>query len=175
RLRLSRPAALFPYTTLFRSSGQLRDDLLREAEGRVDAGADGGAAEGHLGDARQGRLYALDAEPDLAGVAAELLAEGDGGRVHEVGAAGLDGGRPELRLRLERRREVVERGDEVVDERPRDGDVHRGREDVVRRLRGVDVVVGVHGRTELLGGEGREHLVHVHVRAGARTGLVGVD
>src|SRR5690606_34715596 len=28
---------------------------------------------------------------------------------------------------------------------------------------------------ELLGREGREHLVHVHVRAGARAGLVGVD
>jgi hypothetical protein len=38
---------------------------------------------------------------------------------------------------------VVERGDEVVDERLRDGDVHGGREDVVR-LRRVDVVVRVH-------------------------------
>ena len=35
----------------------------------------------------------------------------------------------------------------------------------LRRLRGVHVVVGVHGRAEPLGGQGREHLVGVHVRA----------
>ncbi len=92
---------------------------------------------------------ALDAEAHLARVAAELLAEGHGRRIHEVGAAGLDGARPQLGLLLEGDREVVERGDEVADERARHGDVHRGREHVVRRLRGVDVVVRVHGRAEL--------------------------
>ena len=126
------------------------DDLLREARRGVDAGADGGAAERNLGDAGERRpAIALDAEPHLARVAAELLAEGDRGRVHEVGAAGLHGALPQLGLLLERDGEVVERGDEVADEGARDGDVHRGREHVVRRLRRVDVVVGVHGRAEL--------------------------
>jgi DNA ligase (NAD+) len=60
-------------------------------------------------------------------------------------------------------REVVERGDEGVDERLGDGDVHRGREHVVRRLGGVHVVVGVHGRAETARRESRQHLVHVHV------------
>ena len=56
-------------------------------------------------------LHALDAEADLAGVAAELLAEGDRGRIHEVGATGLDDGLPHLGLALERDGEVVEGGD----------------------------------------------------------------
>ena len=37
------------------------------------------------------------------------------------------------------------------------------------------MVVGVNGFLELSGGEGGQHLVHVHVGAGARTCLVGVD
>ena len=55
------------------------------------------------------------------------------------------------------------------------GDVHGGREDVVRGLRRVDVVVGVHGRAEVLGGERGKHLVDVHVARGAAAGLVDVD
>src|SRR6185437_6652279 len=72
-------------------------------------------------------------------------------------------------------REVVECRDQVVDQRPGDGDVHRGREDVVGRLRRVDVVVRVHRTAEAARGERREHLVHVHVRGGPGPGLVDVD
>ena len=58
---------------------------------RVDAGADRGAAERQLADARQARRSARSiAVLDLRGVAAELLAQRDGRRVHEVGAARLD-------------------------------------------------------------------------------------
>ena len=155
--------------------GEQLDDLLRESERRVDAGPGGGAAQRNLGDAGECRLHALDAEAHLTGVAAELLAERDRGGVHEVRAAGLHRVLPQLGLRLEGDGEVVERGDERVDERLRDGDVHGGREHVVRRLRGVHVVVRVHVRTEDAGGESGEHLVHVHVRRRAGARLVGVD
>ena len=144
-------------------------------ERRVDAGADGRAAERNLRDPRQHRLHPLDAQAHLSCVAAELLPERDRGRVHQVRAAGLDGVLPQLRLLLEGDREVVERRDEVVDELLGDGDVHRRREHVVGGLRGVHVVVGVHRRAEATGREGRQHLVHVHVRRGAAAGLVDVD
>ena len=115
----------------------------------VDAGADGGAAERNLGDAGERRLHALDAEPDLPGVAAELLAEGDGGGIHEVGAAGLDDASstapPSPRATTARWSSAGMRSSM---QRAGDGDVHRGGEDVVGRLRGVDVVVGVHRRAE---------------------------
>ena len=47
----------------------------------------------------------------------------------------------------------IEGRDEAVDQLLRHGDVDRCREDVVRRLRGVDVVVWVHVRTEIASGE----------------------
>ena len=155
--------------------GEGGDDELGEAGRGVDAGADRGSAERDLGDAHDGRGDALDAEANLPGVAGEFLAEGHGGGVHEVGAAGLDGGLPQVGLGLERAGEMVERGDQVVQQRTGDGHVHRGGEYIVGRLRGVDVVIGVHGRAEQSRRERREHLVHVHVRRGAAAGLVGVD
>jgi hypothetical protein len=132
-------------------------------------------AERDLRDAGERGAHALDAEAHLARVARELLAERDRGRVHEVRAAGLDEPLPRLGLRLEGLREVLERGDQLGEESARDGDVHRGGEDVVRRLRCVDVVVRVHGLAERRRGEGREDLVHVHVRARAGARLVHVD
>jgi hypothetical protein len=92
-----------------------------------------------------------------------------------VGAARLDDGLPLFGLALERLCEVVEGGDEIGDECLGHCDVHRCREDIVRRLRRVNVVVRVNLAAELLGRERRQNLVHVHVRAGARAGLVGVD
>ena len=96
------------------------DDLLREAGRGVDAGADGGAAE-RAPRRRGGAPPATRSMPRRIWrrVAAELLAERDRRRVHEVGAAGLDHARPRLGLRLEGDREVVEGGDQVVDERLR--------------------------------------------------------
>ena len=49
--------------------------------------------------------------------------------------------------------------------------MHGRREDVVRRLAHVDVVVRMH----VLAGQARDHLVRVHVRARARPGLEDVD
>ena len=74
-------------------------------------------------------------------------------------------------LPLERRGERLERGKQVVRELAQRGEVHRGREDVVRRLAHVHVVV----RVDVLAGERRDDLVRVHVRARARPGLEDVD
>ena len=57
---------------------------------RVEPGADRGAADRQLAQTGQRRLDAVDGVLDLAGVAAELLAEADRHRVHEVRASDLD-------------------------------------------------------------------------------------
>ena len=75
-----------------------------------------------------------------------------------------------LRARA-RRASRVERRQQVVDDLVERGEVHGGREDVVRALAHVDVVVRVHA----LAGERRDHLVRVHVRRGAGAGLEDVD
>ena len=70
---------------------------------------------------------------------------------------------------------MLQRRHQVVDDRARGRDVDRGREDVVGRLRRVDVVVGVHAATEALGGQSGDDLVGVHVARRARPGLEDVD
>ena len=56
-------------------------------------------------------------------------------------------------------------------------DVHRRREHIVGRLSEIDVIIRVHEAvfaspaTEQFRGAIRKHLVHVHVRLGAGTGL----
>ena len=137
----------------------------------VEAGAGGGAAERDLADPAQRRLDPLDAEPDLGGVAAELLAEGDRHRVHQVGAAGLDDVGELLRLRLQRRLERAHRRQQVVGDLAERRQVDGGGEDVVGGLAHVDVVVGVGA----VAGEVGDHLVGVHVRGGAGAGLEDVD
>ena len=74
-------------------------------------------------------------------------------------------------LRVERRGEPVERGQQVVADLVERGEVDRRREDVVRGLAHVDVVVGMGA----VAGEVGDHLVRVHVRRGARAGLEDVD
>lgn len=65
----------------------------------------------------------------------------------------------------------------MVDDRTRGGDVHRGREHVVRRLAAIDVIVWMHGAAfaalaaEQLARAVRDHLVEVHVGLRARTRL----
>ena len=58
--------------------------------------------------------HAPAAEPDLRGVAGELLAERDRDRVHQVRAAGLDDVLERLGLGRERRLELLERGQQPV-------------------------------------------------------------
>src|SRR3972149_665709 len=120
---------------------------------------------------RQRVRNARDALAHLRGVPAELLPERHGHSVHPVRAAGLDdvvelhgpGG--------ERGRQALERGQQVVCRLVQRGEMHGRREDVVRGLPHVHVVV----RVDALAGEGGDHLVRVHVRGGARAGLEDVD
>ena len=75
--------------------GELGSREFGELRVRVDAGADGSAAEGDFTQLLLRRLRALYAALDLAGVTDELLAEPDRGGVLQMRAAGLDDA-PEL-------------------------------------------------------------------------------
>ena len=154
---------------------QHRDRPRGEARRHVDAGADRGAAEGQLRQPGQGGRQALDAGADLGRVAAELLAQRDRRGVHEVRPAGLHHARELVALGLQRLRQMLQCGKEVVDQAGRGGQVDAGREDVVARLAGVDVVVGMDGPSQSLRRQRGDHLVGVHVAAGARAGLKHVD
>ena len=92
-----------------------------------------------------------------------------------MGPPGLDDAGEALGHLLEGGDERLDGGVDVGDELLGDGDADRRRHRVVRRLRGVDVVVGVHVTPEGPAGERRQHLVDVHVRRRARTRLVHVD
>ena len=76
-----------------------------------------------------------------------------------------------MRLLFERSGERVERGQQVALELAERGEMDRGREDIVRALPHVDVVVRVH----VLAGQGGDDLVGIHVRARARARLEDVD
>ena len=146
-------------------------DPLGELGMGVEARADGGPAERDLAQPGERSLDAGDPLAHLRGVAAELLAQRHGHGVHKVRAARLHDVVELLRLPLERGREGVERRQQVVRRLIESGEVNSRREDVVRRLAHVHVVVGV----DVLACEGRDHLVRVHVRRSARAGLEDVD
>ena len=116
-------------------------------------------------------LDPLDAEPHLRRVAAELLAEGDRDRVHQVGAAGLDDVGELRRLLSRAPSSAAHRRQQVVGDLVERRQVDGGGEDVVGGLAHVDVVVGMGP----LAGEVGDHLVGVHVRGGAGAGLEDVD
>jgi hypothetical protein len=80
----------------------------------------------------------------LGRVAAELLPEGDGHRVHQMRAARLDDVVELDRLGLEGIGESLQRRQQIVDELVESGKVHRRRKDIVRGLPHVHVVVRVH-------------------------------
>ena len=74
-------------------------------------------------------------------------------------------------LAAKRRLELLQRGQQRVRRLVERGEVDRAREDVVRRLPHVHVVV----RVRAVAGERRDDLVGVHVRRRARAGLEDVD
>eukprot|EP00053_Salpingoeca_punica_P014059 m.127581 g.127581 ORF g.127581 m.127581 type:complete len:519 (+) comp16367_c6_seq3:176-1732(+) len=159
-----------------RREGQPRDacdaggDEVGEACGRVEAGADGGAALGELHEVREGGLDAAEGVGDLGGVAGELLAEGERGGVLGVCAANLDDVGPGARLGVKGGMHVAEGRQEAVVDLLGAGNVHGGRVCVVGGLAHVDVVVrvdrllGAEHAAEHLNRAVRHHLVGVHVR-----------
>src|SRR5262249_46009125 len=160
---------------------QLGGDPLAEAGWRVDAGPERRATNRKLGEMRERGPHARDAVADDARVAAELLTEGHRYRILEVRPAGLDHVGEGPRAILERGGELLEGGQEIADDRAVGRDVDRGREDVVRALPHVHVVVRVDDRllaalrAEVLEGAIGDHLVRIHVRRRPGAGLEDVD
>ena len=105
--------------------GDLGDDTLREPARAVDARADRRASDGQLADSRQHTHDPLDAVLDGLRVAAELLAERDRRRVHEVGAPGLDHRAEPALLPAQLLRQLLERGDQVLRQLPSRREVDR--------------------------------------------------
>ena len=56
----------------------------------VDPRSHGGASDGQFVESRQRSLHALHGQLDLSRPAADLLAQTDRHRIHQVGPAGLD-------------------------------------------------------------------------------------
>ncbi len=143
----------------------------------VEAGADGGAAEGDFVKIRQGHLDAFDVLADLVRVRRELLAEGQRHCIHQMGAADLDDVRKLVGLGSQNVPKVAHRRQELVDDAFDGRNMHRGWERVVGGLPPVDVVVWVDGvfgadlAARELYGAVRDHLVGVHVGLGAAPSL----
>ena len=147
----------------------------------VQSGADRRRADVQLAQLLRRGRDVLRAALDAGGVAAEFLSERDRHRILQMGAAGLENAGERLRLfpagcRRGHRAGGDQRLDAQQQRQPR-----RGRENVVRRLAHVDVVVGVHPLigparfAEDFGGAVREHLVRVHVVRRAGAGLIDID
>jgi hypothetical protein len=146
----------------------------------VQARAGGRAAEGHLRQ-RLGRvLDAVDGLVDLRRVAAKLLSQAHGRRIHEVGASAFNHVVKLVGLFAQGVVQGVEGGEQfLLHPHPR-GHVHGRRDRVVRRLRHVHVVVRVYGLaaerfSHEHGGPVADDLVGVHVRGGAAPGLEDVE
>ena len=140
-------------------------------------GADGGAAERHLGHPRAGpprsrsmprrtcAAYPPSSWPSVTGVASMRWVRP---------ALTTSAVRPACVARTPRRG-ARSAGTRSSSSGPRGREVDGGRERVVARLRGVDLVVRVHLPPEPAARERGDHLVDVHVRRGARPGLEDVD
>ena len=111
--------------------GDLGRNLLGEADGRVQAGADGGAALRELHQLGERHLDALDPVFDLLRVAGKFLAQCQRRRVLRVRAADLDDVLPSFRLVVQRVAQLLQRGQQPVNDFLRAGDVHRRRIGVV--------------------------------------------
>ena len=92
-------------------------------------------------------------------------------------APDLDDARPRVALVVQNVAQLLQGGEQPVNDLLGTSDVHCRRVGVVRRLRHVDVVVRMHGflrallTAERLDGAVRNHLVGIHVRLRARTRL----
>ena len=116
-------------TRLFRDG--FRNSLCK-ALFRIEAGADGRSSLSEHAQARDGVLDALNAECELLHVAGELLAERERCGVLQVRPANLDDVVEALCLCVERVPERSELGQELVRDLDDGGNVHGGRERVVR-------------------------------------------
>ena len=142
----------------------------------IQSRAERRAADGKGMDGRQRGAQRRFGKGELGRVAAELLAKGERRGVLQVRAADLEDTGECRRLGLQGRAQPRER----CQQRSRlqhSGDVHGRREDIVRGLAEVDVVVWMHATrrseppAECERCQVGDHLVDVHVALSAGTGL----
>ena len=112
--------------------GDLGRDRDIEPLGRVEAGADRGAALRELHHPVRRRLDPLTRQNQLRGIARKLLPQGERRRVLQMGAADLHDIVPRRDLRADRISQSLERRIEPVRYRSCRRDVERRREAVVR-------------------------------------------
>ena len=141
---------------------QLGSDLSAEVSRGVQAGTHCSAADRQFAETGKCCFNTLNAGLDLAGVAAEFLAEGDRYGIHKVGAAGLDHVLPFLGFLGQGFLQHLQAGDEVFHGGLGGCHVGCGGESVVGGLSHVDVIVGVN-LNAVLCGDGGDDLVGVHV------------
>jgi hypothetical protein len=157
--------------------GGLLGELLGEADLGVEAGADRGAALGQLQQARQGRFDRGRCRIRPARHSRRIPGRASAASRPGMGAADLDDVGEGLGLGVQRRAAPISAGHQPVLDLLDRGDMHGGREAVVRRLAHIDVVVGMdrllraHLAAQHLDGAVRDHLVGVHVGLGAGAGL----
>ena len=152
---------------------------------RVDPRADRGAADRHvLFKPLEGPAGPNRGIVSLRRVTGENLANANRRGIHEMRAANLHDVVPRLRFGGEVAVQALERGNQVATNRHSRGNVHGGRERVVRRLAHVHMVVRVdrpcfafraHAEAELLIGNVGDDFVGVRICRGARARLIDVD
>ena len=112
----------------------------------VESGTDGGTADAERHDPGQGGIDPAEIRIEQGNVAGEFLPEGDRRGVLEMGPANFDDAGEGLGFGVENVAQFSHGREEVVDDDFRRGNGHGRWKGVVRRLRHVDMVVGVHGR-----------------------------
>jgi hypothetical protein len=161
-------------------TGELSDlgsNVLGEALEGVETGADSGTTLSEVAQTGESGLDTQNTVLELSNVARELLAEGQGSGILQVGAADLDDLVESLLLLVHGILEALQGREELLLELENGGNVHGGGEGVVGRGGHVDVVVGVDGllgahvAAQHLDGAVGDDLVGVHVGLGAGTGL----
>ena len=152
---------------------QLRNfsgDRCIEALRRVEARADGGAAERQFLQGLHGQKQQFLIPFQTRSPAGNFLREGDGRGVLQMRPAGLDNACIFFLQTAECCCQRVDGRDDLVLNRTDRRDVHRGRECVVGRLRHVDIIVRVQklSARDLIAAVGNDLVaVHVGLRAGA--------
>lgn len=161
-------------------AGKLADlssNVLSEALEGVEAGTDGSTTLSEVAQTGKSRLNTEDTVLELSNVTRELLAEGQGSGILQVGTANLDDLVESLLLLVHGVLEAAQGREELLLDLENGGNVHGGREGVVGRGGHVDVVVGVDGllgahlAAQDLDGAVGDYLVGVHVGLGAGAGL----
>ena len=154
-------------------AGELRNfggDGGVEALGRVEARADGGAAERQLFKRFYGQQQQLLIPFQARSPAGDLLREGDGGGVLQMRPAGLDDALVLLLQTAEGGYQRIDGRDDTILKRADRSDMHGRRERVVGRLGHVDIVVRMQKlfACDLVAPVGDDLVaVHVRLRSGA--------